>query len=141
MSENTIWKGSPSQWMNFPPYLISGLLAIPTVGLSLLYAIYCYLLVRTWEIEVSDERIIDSKGILNKTTDECELYRIKDIKLEEPIWLRLVGLSNLMVTTSDKSDSHIIIPAINNGNELRNKLRAAVEARRDEKGVKEFDLG
>tara|TARA_Y100001970_G_scaffold189720_1_gene230633 strand:- start:371 stop:796 length:426 start_codon:yes stop_codon:yes gene_type:complete len=141
MSENTIWKGSPSQWNNFLPYLISAVVVLPTAGVSILYAIYCYLLVRTWEIEVSDQRIIDSKGILNKTTDECELYRVKDIKLEEPIWLRLVGLSNLMITTSDKSDRQIIIPAIYNGNELRNKLRVAVEARRDEKGVKEFDLG
>ena len=59
--------------------------------------------------------------------------------MSEPFWLRLVGLSNLVLTSSDRSHPTIIIPAIKDGNKLREKIRAAVEERRDKKGVKEVD--
>ncbi|MBA65565.1 MAG: hypothetical protein CMG55_07170 [Candidatus Marinimicrobia bacterium] len=139
MSENTIWKGNPSQWSNFISFLVCGILAPFTLGLSLIVAAYRYLIVRTWQFEITNERIIESKGILSKNTDECELYRIKDIKLSQPFWLRLVGLSNLILSSSDRSHPTISVPAIGNGNELREQIRTAVEQRRDKKGVKEVD--
>ena len=139
MSESIIWKGNPSQWSNFLSFLICGILAPMTLGISLIVAAYKYLIVRTWEFEITDERVIETKGILSKNTDECELYRIKDIKLSQPFWLRLVGLSNLILASSDRSHPSISIPAIANGNELREKIRTAVEKRRDNKGVREVD--
>jgi len=54
--------------------------------------------------------------------------------------LRLVGLSNIILATSDRTHSIARIPAISNGEELREKLRVAVDARRDKKRVRETDF-
>ena len=68
-----------------------------------------------------------------------QIYRVKDITLEQPIWLRLVGLSNISLISSDKSDPFITIPAIRNGDALREDISNAVEKMRRKKGVREFD--
>ena len=87
-------------------------------------AIWKYLVIKTWDIRITDQRIIEEKGVLSKTTDELELYRVKDIRLEQPFLLRLVKLSNIVLVTSDRTHPIIIIPAIENGKQLREDLRA-----------------
>jgi len=139
MSEKDIWSGAPSQWISFGFYLI----CIPLVfvfGLGLLMALWRYLTIRTWSIRVTNQRIIDEQGVLSKTTEELELFRVKDITLHQPFWLRLVGLSNIHLQTSDRSNPLYILPGIKNGKELREELRTIVETRRTDKGVVERDF-
>lgn len=77
--------------------------------------------------------------MLTKNTNELELYRVKDIKLNEPFFMRLVGLSNLVLITSDKTNPIFVIKGVKNGKLMRENLRIAVEERRDAKGVVERD--
>jgi len=138
MEEKEIWKGSPSQWTNFGTYVFCILfiwLVIP-----IFIALWRFLLVKTWKIEITDQRLIEEKGVLSKKTDELELYRVKDIRLEQPFFLRLVGLSNIILATSDRTHSIVKIPAIKDGKNLREKLRVAIDARRDKKKVRETDF-
>ena len=73
-------------------------------------------------------------------TDELELYRVRDYKFEQPFFLRLFSLGNIVLQTSDKSDPQVVLSAIPNGEELREKLRTHVEACRMKKGVREVDF-
>ena len=139
MSEKEIWSGNPSQWTGFSYYII----CIPIIvlfGLGLLMGLWRYLTIKTWKIRVTNQRIIDVKGVLSKTTEELELFRVKDITLHQPFWLRLVGLSNIHLRTSDRSNRLYILPGVKNGQELREKLRIVVDKRRTEKGVVERDF-
>ena len=138
MEEKKIWKGSPSQWTNFGTYvfcILFSLLVIP-----ILIALWRFLVVKNWKIEITDQRLIEEKGVLSKTTDELELFRVKDIRLDQPFFLRLVGLSNVILETSDRSHSIVKIPAIKDGKNLREQLRTAVDLRRDKKRVRETDF-
>ena len=139
MSEKEIWNGNPSQWTGFSYYLI----CIPIIGLfglGLLMGLWRYLTIKTWKFRITNERIIDEKGVLSKVTNELELFRIKDITFHQPFWLRLVGLSNIHLITSDRSNPLFIIPGVRNGKELREELRTLIEKRRTEKGVVERDF-
>ena len=77
--------------------------------------------------------------MLTKNTHELELYRVKDIVLNEPFLLRLVGLSHIVMLTRDRTTPVFVIPRLRNGKHLKEKLRLAVEERRDAKGVVERD--
>jgi membrane protein YdbS with pleckstrin-like domain len=138
MEEKQIWKGSPSQWTNFGTYVLCILFCWLIIPIFI--ALWRFLVVKTWKIEVTNHRLIEEKGVLSKTTDELELYRVKDIRLDQPFFLRLVGLSNIILATSDRSHSIVKIPAIPGGRNLREQLRIAVDARRDKKGVRETDF-
>lgn len=138
MGEKNLWKGSPSQWTNFGTYVLCFLtcwLVIP-----IFIALWRFFFVKLWKFEITDQRIIEEKGVLSKKTDELELYRVKDIRLEQPFFLRIVGLSNIIMVTSDKTNPIVKIPAIPNGKQLREELRKAVDIRRDIKGVRERDF-
>ena len=139
MSEKDIWNGSPSQWINFSSYLF-WLLPASWLGLGIIFSLWKYLTVKTWKFRITNERIIDEKGVLSRVTNELELFRVKDITLQQPFWLRLVGLSNIQMVTSDRSNPVFTIPGVKNGKQLREELRFAVDKRRTEKGVVERDF-
>ncbi len=137
MEEKQLWKGSPSQINNLGLYIFCALtcwLIVPVI-----IALWRFLTTQNWQIEITDQRIIVQKGMLSRKTDELELFRVKDIRLEEPFMLRLFGLSNIILVTSDRTDKIEIIPAIKDGKQLREQIRNAVDKRRDVKKVREFD--
>ena len=96
--------------------------------------LYC----TTWTIH--QDNLIEKTGILNVNTEEVLLYRVKDIRLYEPLLYRLVGLSQLTIITSDYTNPSIILYGIKNGEELMTIIRQLVANSRKIEGVKELDL-
>ncbi len=154
MSEDVLWKGSPSQVLNFGKHLTALLLLIGigvvgslffppawfAVPLPLLWAVWNFLSVRCRVYELTTERLRLYEGVLNQTIDELELYRIKDTTMNRPFWLRLFGLTTLILETSDRSHPHVEIQAVADGTGLRETLRKQVEYWRDRKRVREVDF-
>lgn len=151
--EDSYWKGSPSQWLNFFHYfvaliLIVGLvvwgLVFPPVFIGLLlpagYMLWRYLSLRTQVFELTNERLRITHGVLNQTIDEIELYRVKETQMLRPWWMRLAGLASITLETSDRSTPNLVIPAIRDGVALREQLRKNVEIQRDRKRVREMDF-
>ena len=96
--------------------------------------LYC----TTWTIH--QDNLIEKTGILNVNTEEVLLYRVKDIRLYEPLLYRLVGLSQLTIITSDYTNPSIILFGIRNGEELMTIIRQLVANSRKIEGVKELDI-
>lgn len=138
MNEKMIYEGSPSQLTNFGYYMLCLILA--PIGVGVIMFLVRYLQTKFTTYTITDETITNRTGILSRTTNETELYRVKDIKLDEPILLRLFGLSTITLITSDKNTPTIILYAVKEGESLRKKIRLVVEARRDAKGVVERDF-
>jgi len=151
--ETTIWKGSPSQWLNLGPFAAALVLAIgiavaathfPSIWLGLLvpvlYAGWQYLAVRCRVFELTTQRLRITTGVINQKIDEIELYRVKDALTLRSWWMRLTGLSSISMQTSDRFLPHLLIPAIRNGADVRELLRKQVEAQRDTKRVREMDF-
>jgi uncharacterized membrane protein YdbT with pleckstrin-like domain len=152
-TETTLWEGRPSQWLNLGPFLIAltvavgigigGVFVFPVWGLEVvpvLYLIWRWLLVRSQKFELTSERLRVTEGIFNQKIDEIELYRVKDIAMERPLWMRMTGLASVLLDTSDRSMPKLTLPAISNGVELREQLRKQVEEIRDKKRVREVDM-
>jgi len=155
VSEEVLWKGSPSQVLNLGKYLVALLLAIGIVvggllpGLQLLWAalilplgwaLWTFIETRSIRHELTTERIRMTRGIFNQKLDDVELYRVKDTSMERPFWYRVFGLSSLIIETSDRSQPRIEIKAVRSGDELRETLRKQVEFWRDKKRVREVDM-
>lgn len=166
MPEQTIWRGSPSQVVNLGVFVLCGILAalaIPVViglqiwqvpnfglialivlGLALIpvaIAFWNWLKTRSDVYELTSERILHSWGIFSRSTDTLELYRVKDIRVEQPFFLRLFGRCNIVLHTSDQTNPVFVFPAMPVALGLQDQLRTQVEARRDAKRVREVDMG
>jgi uncharacterized membrane protein YdbT with pleckstrin-like domain len=151
--ETSYWKGSPSQWLNLGPFA-AALLAIVGIGigglffppawvalvLPLAYLLWRYLVVKTEVFELTSERLRVTRGVINQRIDEIELYRVKDSQMVRPWWMRLTGLASIVLETSDRTLPHLTIPAIREGDQVRELLRKHVELQRDRKRVRETDF-
>ena len=136
--EKIIWEGSPSQLTNLGIYVVCGLTFFLIV--PLFYAIWKWIETRCHRYVVSDQRIRETEGVFNKRTDSTELYRVKDVVLLQPFGLRMFGLGNVELLSSDASSPLISLSAVPNPVDLREKILLAAEARRDAKGVRELDV-
>jgi uncharacterized membrane protein YdbT with pleckstrin-like domain len=153
-TETSLWKGHTSQWVHVWYYFFCILLVAAalgcmpiTMGFSAIGLIVPLLMwiVRWWmtkstSYELTTQRLKISSGILNRKLDELELFRVKDYAMDQPLALRLVGLGNLTLITSDATSPTVAIRAIANVEDVREKLRTAVQAERDRKRVREMDV-
>ncbi|MCG3195872.1 MAG: PH domain-containing protein [Candidatus Omnitrophica bacterium] len=153
MAEEILWEGAPSQWTNFGVFFLCGVLivglgvasfATPPAALLILpvliFGFWKWLVLRCEWYTLTSERIRRSEGVLSKTQAELELYRVKDMAVNRPFLLRIVGLGNLVLMTSDKTDPEFLIPAVPNPDDLLDQVRKNVEIRRDQKRVREIDM-
>jgi len=156
--EKPVWQGTPSQLLNLHvflmclllggvllfgaihfrqslaspwPYVIGALALIP-FGV----AIARYLQTRFWRYELTSERLRIRRGVLSRRTDEIELYRVKDYVLSEPFVLRMFGLGDIVLTTTDDANRTVLLKAVHRPTALRDEIRKHVEARRQVKGVR-----
>jgi uncharacterized membrane protein YdbT with pleckstrin-like domain len=136
--EVVLFEGTPSQWMNFTTYVMAVLFC--WLIFPLFIALYRYLLTRTMKFKITSKRIEMEKGILSISHDETELFRVRDISMKQPFWLRLVGLSTIILATSDSSSRYLRIAGIKADKTLMIALRDAIEERRAEKNVRELDV-
>ncbi len=156
MPEQPIWTGSPSQVKNAFPFFFSALAAgailflsfvvwlwppgIGFVGVPAIYALCRWLSVGAERFELTSERLLTSRGFLSRTTDSLELYRVKDLRIVEPLRLRLFGLENIELMTSDVTSPGVVIDHIPSRLRLAGKIRAQVEACRVAKGTREVEV-
>lgn len=136
--ERTVWLGTPSQVINLGSFILLGLffwLVIP-----LFVILWKWLVVKNMKYELTTERLRLRHGVFNKKLDELELYRVRDYKLDQPFFLRIFSLANIILQTSDRSHPTVIIQAIPDAENLREQLRTHVEACRTRKGVRELDV-
>lgn len=152
--ENIVWKGRSHQIVNFWPLTASILLLVLfLIGaftwqgwlawgalVPLAYGGWLFLGTKLKVFELTSERIRIYDGILNQKINEVELYRVKDTRLEKPFWIRIFGLSDIILQTSDRSLPEVRILAVRGGVEIREKLRKQVEILRDKKRVREVDF-
>jgi uncharacterized membrane protein YdbT with pleckstrin-like domain len=153
-SETELWSGHTSQWVHFWYYLLCVVLAaaavvgIPfTAGLSAIglvvpiaIAAIVWLTNRATSYVLTSQRLRIRRGILNRRLDEIELFRVKDYVMEQPLLLRMLGLGNITLVTSDVTTPTLLIPAIPDVEDVREKLRTAVQRERDRKRVRELDV-
>lgn len=160
--EAKLWRGGPSQLLNFWAYLIDGLMVaglfalslwlrfgqewgwalylMPVALLPMLHACWKMLELNAWQYELSSQRIMIKRGVLSRRIDDLELYRVRDLSIEQPLHYRVLGLGNLVMETSDRSHPHMVIPAVAKPHDLLNLIRTNVEERRRVTRTREVDL-
>ena len=137
-SEQTLWKGSSSQFLHFGTYLLCGLFCWLIV--PLIYAIMKWIELRSRHYEITTQRVRVRTGVFSKRTDELELYRVKDSTVFEPFWQRIFGVGSIIITTNDASTPSLTLEALPHAADTREKLRTAIEECRDRKRVRIAEL-
>ncbi len=136
--ELEVWEGRPSQVVNLGIFVVCFLLAWLIVPIFVAAA--RFLSVHFTRYRLTSERLELVSGVLSRRMEQLELYRVKDMSVEEPLLLRLFGLGNVVLRTSDRSHPVFTLRAVPECTLLRDNLRGLVEKRRDHKRVRELDV-
>ena len=111
-------------------------------GLALLI-----LLARWWQVmssqyQVTAERLIVRRGILFKSIDEIELYRVKDVRMDISLLNQMAGIGTVCLSSSDETTrvGDLIMRYVPNAQSRREELRRLVDTARRARGVREIDM-
>jgi uncharacterized membrane protein YdbT with pleckstrin-like domain len=126
-------KGSFAGW---------GTLLLCLVGIGFVILAVRWIGNRSTLYEVTEDRMILYRGIVRKSIDEIELYRVKDVRLDYSIVNQISGIGTLTITSSDETTrgGPLVIRDVEHAKERREKLRELVSNARRLRGVREFDM-
>jgi uncharacterized membrane protein YdbT with pleckstrin-like domain len=146
--EKVICELSPSQLLNLRPFLFSMIAIAVIITLAILtdtpmvywlmviplgYALWKWLEIRSVKLKITDQRIIMRSGVLNKITNETELYRVRDSSIEEPFFYRMFGCGNISIYTTDEAEATLKLTAYKKPHWLKDQVRNYSEICRQRK--------
>ncbi len=91
-------------WFARVPMIIWIILAIPTLGITLLLALYEYLKLRSIEQGVTNKRVILKTGFISRHTEEMKLNSIETVEIRQGVMGRMFGFGTIEVTGRGLSD-------------------------------------
>lgn len=115
-TERTLFTGHPAVIYNFSQWVA----VIFTLGIAYLFY-WIQSIATTYQITTQRARI--ERGILSKSKDNVELFRIDHFDLHKPLGMRLVGQCLLHLRSSDTSFPTVTILGIPNLESLADTLR------------------
>jgi len=116
------------------------LLCLVGVGLIIILIKWIANLATTYE--VTSDRLILHKGILSKSIDEIELYRVKDVRIDFTIINQMADIGTITITSSDETtrEAPLVIRDVDHARARREQLRDLVNTARRARGVREVDM-
>lgn len=146
-------KGTLAGWGTVLLFVAGILLAIlGTMGLGLYWLILSVaaigIFVWRWlenlasKFEITEERLVIRRGIIAKSVDEIELYRIKDVRINFSIINQIAGIGAISISSSDETtrDGDLVIRDVERAQARREELRRLVDTARQKRRVREIDM-
>ncbi|MEM7622018.1 MAG: PH domain-containing protein [Planctomycetota bacterium] len=132
--EAELWKGSPSQWTNI------GWFALCVLVIPIPWAIYQAIKTASTDYVLTTQRLRMKDGILNRRTEEIELYRVRDTALHQSLFERIFGLGTIDLTSSDPRTPEVNLRGIKGADGVREHFRIHTEKMRRSRGVRDIDM-
>jgi membrane protein YdbS with pleckstrin-like domain len=138
--EKEIFSGSPATFYSYGQvvmilFLFVASIFIIGIPFLIIYLFYYWLGSKNTRYTITTHRLVVEKGILSKSKDSMELYRIQDFEIKRPLLMRMKGYGYLNIITSDKTTPEINIYGIKNIEDIAEKIRNASNAERKRHGV------
>jgi uncharacterized membrane protein YdbT with pleckstrin-like domain len=92
--------------------------------------------------EITEERLVIRRGIIFKSIDEIELYRVKDVRLDFTLINQWAGIGTITVSSSDETTrgGDLVLPHVEQAQRRREELRRLVDTARQKRRVREIDM-
>ena len=112
--EEVIWKGKPSALTATRKYL-------------------------TERYEATNERLKIEYGILNRQTEEIELFRVQDLSVERSVFDRMFGVGNIIIHSGDSTGAVAVLYDIHDAEAVKDLIRDASRVERNRHRVGVFE--
>lgn len=124
-------------------YACAGMEGIPFKGLLLwlsaamsLVLAYRFIYLKRMVYRITDEQLIYEHGVITRSSDYVELYRVVDFAERSNLLQQVCGLKTVSVHSGDRTTPRLDIIGVDMGNDLVPVIRRRVNKRR--KGIYEI---
>ncbi len=91
---------------------------------------------------IKEEAVTIDKGFLNKIENDCYMYKIQDVTLQQSFWERLAKLGTVVCYTGDTTHPELRLEHIRNSRTIKDFiLKASEEARLKRRTINTLDIG
>jgi len=137
----TKFRASTSRWL-IGSLAGWGTILLCAVGAGLLIIGWRWLQNIATSYELTDQRLIIRTGILNKKTDEIELYRVKDVTVAYSIINQWADIGAISIRSSDPTSQGgvIVLRDVPQARAVREEMRTLVDQARQRRQVREIDM-
>src|SRR5260221_13330247 len=101
-TERTLFAGHPAPFFTLGQYVW----AVLTIGIT---ALVYWMRARAVLFEVTTQRVKIETGILSKTKENLELFRIDHVTVVKPLGIRVLGLGLVRLVTSDRNGRDVLL--------------------------------
>lgn len=91
-------------WFSRLPMVLWIILALPTLGLTLILAGYEFVRLRCIEQGLTNKRVVFKKGIISRSTEEMKLKSVETVEIEQGVLGRVFGYGEVKITGRGISD-------------------------------------
>ncbi len=91
---------------------------------------------------IKDEVITINKGFLNKVENDCYMYKVQDVTLQQSFFERIVKIGTVVCYTGDTTHQELRLEHIKNSRTIKEFiLKASEEARLKRRTLNTLDIG
>jgi uncharacterized membrane protein YdbT with pleckstrin-like domain len=116
--------------------MIWGVLLLPVFGIGLILLLRAWYLVASTRYRLTTQRLFVQKGLVAKHLEEVELFRVKDVTLNQGFVQRLLGVGTVVVLSTDDTTPRLELAGILKPVEAKEALRGAFRASRQREGMR-----
>src|SRR5262249_9188827 len=117
------------------------LFTLLTLGSGLIFALpallLLYLRTQTTSYRITTDRIQVESGIISKTINTLELWRVNDLQFRQSVFQRLFGGCAIWISSQDQTNPTLLLTglAAGVGREIFDKLQESISASRKKSGT------
>lgn len=91
---------------------------------------------------VKEDAVTIDKGFFNKVENDCYMYKIQDVTLQQSFFERMVKLGTIVCFTGDTTHPELRLEHIKNSRTIKDFiLKASEEARLKRRTINTLDIG
>jgi uncharacterized membrane protein YdbT with pleckstrin-like domain len=115
--------------------LTLGVILLLAYGVGVVLFLDVWVRRRAIQYRLTNQRLFVRTGFIKRKVDELELYRVKDVKVNQSLLQRILGFGSITVLSSDDSTPELTLIGILNPEEVKETIRTCYRAARRREGM------
>jgi membrane protein YdbS with pleckstrin-like domain len=106
----------------------------------MLLLLVVWIRVKSCSYRLTTQRLFVRRGWLTKHVDELELYRVKDVVVDQGVLERVLGYGGVTVLAGDDTTPEVDLLRISSPTKVKEMIRTQYRACRQREGVRPTEL-
>jgi membrane protein YdbS with pleckstrin-like domain len=152
--EKDIWSANPSLWIGFRTYFWCGLLSLLCMSAGAVFSGWALLgillfigiagirvlRIKAIHYHLTSQRLRVTHGLVSRKIVEIELFRVRDLTIEQGFIQRLLTLGTVKAISTDEDAKTIHLSGIKDAMNVKENLRRFVMESRKATGTRDMDM-